>query len=48
MCEDPNQLLHSVVMQGSHADKVQFEDEDDDDSDLDNPHSDMFMGYGSA
>jgi hypothetical protein len=30
-----------------HANKVQFEDEDDDDSDLDNPHSNMFMGYGS-
>ena len=30
-----------------HIDKVQFEDEDDEDSDLNNPHSDMFMGYGS-
>ena len=30
-----------------HTDKVQFEDEDDEDSDLNNPHSDMFMGYGS-
>jgi ankyrin repeat protein len=31
-----------------HTDKVQFEDEDDEDSDLDNPHSDMFMGWGNG